>query len=290
MVVIECEKCGQTFQVPPSRASRRFCSYECRKNQVTRACAECGVQFTRKASLAGPYCSRACTLKNMPTNPRRPENYVDQTCPGCGVTFTVSRYKFTEYCSRQCRTKAYTDTRECPTCSSTFTFWKSWPRTYCSNECAGKANVSNIVHFAESAYRALCEQCGTKFTTTPKRSRGRFCSRPCWATWMETNAPRGEQAPNWRGGYDPYYGPSWRAARRATRRRDKVCVECGISPETLGKQLDVHHLVPFRTFGRDRHAEANQLDNLVALCPTCHLKLEWATNWSTKAKKPVAGN
>jgi DEAD/DEAH box helicase domain-containing protein len=36
----------------------------------------------------------------------------------------------------------------------------------------------------------------------------------------------------------------------------------------------VHHIVPFRTF--ESHAQANHLDNLVTLCPRCHMRVEAA--------------
>jgi 5-methylcytosine-specific restriction endonuclease McrA len=93
------------------------------------------------------------------------------------------------------------------------------------------------------------------------------------------NAPSGEDAANWRGGYLPYYGGSWRRARRQARERDGCCQDCGMTPSDLGRALDVHHLVPFKTFGVERHREANDLANLVTLCPTCHIRREWETNW-----------
>jgi DEAD/DEAH box helicase domain-containing protein len=75
------------------------------------------------------------------------------------------------------------------------------------------------------------------------------------------------------------YGPDWPRLRDAVRARDGYrCRVCG-QPEsdcsaTLGKnrQHEVHHKVPFRAFGSA--TEANRLDNLVTLCPTCHHKVE----------------
>jgi len=46
----------------------------------------------------------------------------------------------------------------------------------------------------------------------------------------------------------------------------------------LGRSLDVHHIVPFREFGRERYLEANDPGNLVALCNVCHTAREWRTN------------
>jgi DEAD/DEAH box helicase domain-containing protein len=56
------------------------------------------------------------------------------------------------------------------------------------------------------------------------------------------------------------------------------CSQCGL-PETPGHQHDVHHLVPFRTFGyvrglNDRYMVANLLSNLILVCRTCHQRLE----------------
>ena len=75
------------------------------------------------------------------------------------------------------------------------------------------------------------------------------------------------------------YGPNWQAQRRRVRARDGYrCTQCG-RPEAAGQQHDVHHLVPFRTFGympglNQHYEEANQLDNLVLVCRTCHRRLE----------------
>lgn len=77
------------------------------------------------------------------------------------------------------------------------------------------------------------------------------------------------------------YGPSWAAARDAARTRDgHRCRQCG-APERNGRRHDVHHIKPFRTFGYipgenrvDR--EANDLDNLITLCTTCHHRAEAA--------------
>jgi DEAD/DEAH box helicase domain-containing protein len=68
------------------------------------------------------------------------------------------------------------------------------------------------------------------------------------------------------------YGPGWNRLREAVRRRDGYrCQICG-TPEDAGRQHDVHHKVPFRTF--ISAAEANRMDNLITLCPACHRKAE----------------
>lgn len=84
----------------------------------------------------------------------------------------------------------------------------------------------------------------------------------------------GENNPAWRGGYEPYYGPNWKEQRRKALERDGFkCMNCGRTQEENGKELDVHHIIPFRVFGRKRYKEANDLSNLIALCMKCHRKM-----------------
>jgi predicted HNH restriction endonuclease len=42
----------------------------------------------------------------------------------------------------------------------------------------------------------------------------------------------------------------------------------------LSRQLDVHHIIPFRKFGIERYQEANSLSNLICYCNLCHLIVE----------------
>lgn len=85
------------------------------------------------------------------------------------------------------------------------------------------------------------------------------------------------------------YGPSWPQARQAALARDgHCCQQCG-APERPGRPHHVHHLQPFRSFGyipgenrNDR--QANRLDNLITLCPTCHQRAE-----ASRAKRSALG-
>jgi DEAD/DEAH box helicase domain-containing protein len=77
------------------------------------------------------------------------------------------------------------------------------------------------------------------------------------------------------------YGPNWTKQRNAARARDGyACVVCG-KPESSGKEHHVHHRKPFRSFGyvrgeNDTYLRANDLDNLMTVCPSCHVKIETA--------------
>jgi DEAD/DEAH box helicase domain-containing protein len=70
-------------------------------------------------------------------------------------------------------------------------------------------------------------------------------------------------------------GPDWPRQRELALQRDgRRCRLCGLE-EAASRQLHVHHIQPFRAFGwvpgeNEAWREANQLDNLMTLCPSCH--------------------
>ncbi len=77
------------------------------------------------------------------------------------------------------------------------------------------------------------------------------------------------------------YGPNWVKQREAARQRDGYrCVLCG-KPEPPGRQHHVHHVRPFREFGyrpgeNEAYLLANDLSNLITVCPSCHARIETA--------------
>ena len=91
-----------------------------------------------------------------------------------------------------------------------------------------------------------------------------------WASLSEETISRLREAGMWTN--DPNnYGPGWAKTRDRVRARDKyTCQVCG-AVET-NRQHDVHHKVPFRAF--PSFVEANRLENLITLCPSCHHKAE----------------
>ncbi|HMR99388.1 MAG TPA: DEAD/DEAH box helicase [Anaerolineales bacterium] len=91
-----------------------------------------------------------------------------------------------------------------------------------------------------------------------------------WLTLSEKTIARLRDLGAWSN--DPNdYGPGWDKIRERVRARDRfTCQVCGAVES--GRQHDVHHKVPFRAFtSRD---EANRLENLTTLCPSCHHKVE----------------
>ncbi len=67
------------------------------------------------------------------------------------------------------------------------------------------------------------------------------------------------------------YGSNWEEQKRLARQRDQYrCQLCGVLEKD--KAHHVHHKTPFRSFLDP--FEANRLENLITLCPSCHRKLE----------------
>lgn len=119
-----------------------------------------------------------------------------------------------------------------------------------------------------------CMQCDKRFSQprwyVEKGIRSQFCSNKCRTHW-ESNEDFElvlEGRPEYRGG-------NWKIQADKARARDGFCcASCGITEDALGRQMDVHHKIPYRLF--DSPQEANQLGNLISLCPSCHKKMEGA--------------
>ncbi len=75
------------------------------------------------------------------------------------------------------------------------------------------------------------------------------------------------------------YGPNWQAQRQLALERDgHKCRTCSATAQS-GQPLHIHHIRPFREYGyipgeNDHYKQANVLDNLATLCPSCHRQAE----------------
>lgn len=259
-------------------------------SKVTQVCPECNNSFSYfpNKHQNRTYCSRACQMK---------AKRVETVCPSCGQGFWYHVSWPRVYCSRQCSASVNAKTnlgivelgpQFCDQCGSEIQKDKKTGRRFCSQQCFGlwqSANVRGTNHPSFSRIERTCKQCGQSFHVAPNEIQqgwGIFCGIHCKALWQKEHPPQnklpvmiGDQNPRWKGGYIPYYGPNWRQQRRNARRRDQyTCQRCGITEVEIGRQLDVHHIRPFREFGVDKSAEANELDNLICLCNTCHTLTE----------------
>ena len=119
-----------------------------------------------------------------------------------------------------------------------------------------------------------CDWCGKpvrRDRNQVNRNEHFFCDRDCFSNWKSQNWG-GENSPAWRGGHSNYYGPDWKRQARLARKRDgESCQVCGVNNPQ--RKLDVHHIIRFGDF--DNHSEANDLGNLITVCHSCHMVIEY---------------
>lgn len=164
--------------------------------------------------------------------------------------------------------------------------FERFERFYCSPKCRSKHQSSLVgevsPHWRGGDVTVRCAQCGKSLkrrkSIVSKSKTGRFfCDQKCAGIWKADNLS-GSLVYNWKGGYDNYYGPNWPKQKRAALERDnKSCKICDKTQKQLRKNPDVHHIIPFGEFTIVRYKEANELDNLICFCSSCHSKVHNGT-------------
>lgn len=239
--------------------------------KATYTCGHCGQTFedypSNRTGHSIYFCNRACQ-STWQSEHRRRENSpswkgarVTLTCVICKQPYETSTHQAKHYNSRFC-------SRACV---------KKWLSENHSGE--------NSPSWKGVSAERPCDECGKMYrphSTSKKRQqeqRNGFCSRTCSGIWKSKNLV-GERAARWTGGKTEYYGPNWMRQARAARKRDgHKCRHCGTKKGQKKKALDVHHIKPFKSFGyipgeNDYYLAANDLTNLITLCPACHKDAE----------------
>lgn len=169
------------------------------------------------------------------------------------------------------------NTLNCDQCGKTYTTKPYLARKpgnhFCGSACYGEWQRVHRVGVGAVRVETACGHCGKTLSVPPSKLKPRnYCDRRCLADWRSDNAS-GANGPGWRGGTvgdRGYRGPNWpKQARAALRRDGHKCRHCGEAD-----RLQVHHVRPYRLFADYR--DANQLDNLLTLCLSCHGKAEMA--------------
>ncbi|WP_052948051.1 HNH endonuclease [Aneurinibacillus tyrosinisolvens] len=260
----QCLKCGKTIKVKPSHFERkRFCSRECKYD------------YYRESSTFNAHLSKKKEV----------------CCNTCGKSFLKKQSVITErnFCSRECSNKyksAYWEDLyghikkqvvvTCELCKKEFQVIQSRVKTakYCSKDCLGKANGERAKVQLRKRIEVPCTNCGRPIFKKPSVVRDwNFCNQECMAEYyLESGLFAGANNGAWQGGDINYYGPNWNGQRRKARKRDNyTCQDCGVTEKEYEQELSVHHIVPFRMF--KSYKEANELENLIILCEyPCHRK------------------
>jgi len=183
-----------------------------------------------------------------------------------------------------------TPTTECEQCGDAFEYYPSEKEgLYCPDRVAdggwrdppaldGSANP----RWSGGPVELPATSAARRSSVTPGTStaRRRSVARSGAPSGSRRRSPAGGH-PNWAGGGDREYGPGWAETRRAALERDDhTCLARGATRAELGRNPDVHHLVPVRAFAAadDRDvADAHAVANVVCPCPRCHRNAEFGT-------------
>jgi hypothetical protein len=223
----------------------------------------------------------------------------NRSCERCGSEFYAGHER--KYCSETCRNAAVSfagrsnpnysgekATTTCETCGAEFRYY---PSEKAGSLCADCVEVENWQepprltgadnpNYTGGKRTLTCGFCDTEFERYPSNvgDGATLCSDDCRAAWL-SEAYTGEGHPNYDGGPTGPYGEGWNAVReRALDRDDRACILCGTDAEDLGRNPDVHHVVPVRAFVESpalTERDAHTLDNVVTLCPPCHRRAEF---------------
>lgn len=174
----------------------------------------------------------------------------------------------------------------CLECGATFLYYPSEKRGLFCPACVRDDEVTCIPPKTDATVGRTtveCAQCQSSLSVFDYKALQQdhlFCDRECYATWLVRERRQNDvwvesDNPNWRNGsnQEDRYGQGWpRARNRALLRDEYTCQRCGATSADLGRNPDVHHVEPVRTY--DDPAKAHSLDNLVCLCRDCHLEVE----------------
>jgi hypothetical protein len=213
----------------------------------TYTCLQCGKSVTTPDKRHTKFCSKPCNYAYK---------RVQKTCVICGQPFEVKKSEIDKLVT--CRSE------ECKKATKT---GEHNPFHGRNHDEKAKSKISKANSKPHTEVECACG-CGEKFELPPHRMKRDkktdlfFLDRSHMGKWLI-----GENHWNYRGG-NIYYGDGWNKIAQAVRDRDKVCQMCGKTPQENGRGLDVHHKIPARV------SQDNSMDNLIALCISCHQSLQ----------------
>lgn len=277
-----CQRCGNPFESPHKKA--KFCSADCShkaqgaSKKIDRVCRLCGEKLVTPGQRKLCYCSTEC----RDSDPSRIviDGVVHATCRKCGQGFTHPVWRTNDYCSQECGNAARRTISEveknCQHCGEVFISRDCANRQFCSQKCWHDHAVGENSPSWDSI-DTECAQCGKHLKRQRYRIDGserHFCNSRCRGDWHSEHLT-GENNPLWKGGREHERGKNWLAQRKKALARDNyTCQHCGATKKQIGRTPAVHHIIPFREFGVERYKEANDLTNLITLCPACHMRAE----------------
>lgn len=238
--VKECQRCGEQFEVPPSKVDEyKYCSESCRKGTVTL--------FGQPVMKQCSKCGKSKALEAFPEqyDSERGASYRSNPCRKCRRHRKHERYHSNDDGGF---------TSKCLTCGETFSHYTP-DRSFCCRECADRRN-----HPRNG--RKWCNGCGRRlhvdqFSETPDHDDG--LSSRC----KRCEAIQQHRRENLPGDFtQDDIATQW-------HRQNGECfwcgTSCGVGPSSGKYHID--HLTPI-----SRHSAnpSNHPRNLVVACAACN--------------------
>lgn len=215
------------------------------------SCANCGESFYD--AYAKKYCSKACLREDVPfrgeANPNLERGIVTTECEICGSPL--------EYAPSE-KAGGY-----CPTAS------------WMNRAHAPRDRGSDHPRWSGGMVERECNVSGDAVERYPSGFVSDFvvCSESCRRVWL-SEASTGEGHQNRRGGGNESYGSGWNLLREKAQERDgfERAVN-GKSRDEIGRNPDVHHVVPVRWFAESKEhdrEDAHELENVISFGVDSH--------------------
>lgn len=250
-----CQSCDSAFDSRRGLGVHHSAAHD--ERLPNRECENCGQRFY--AEYEKKYCSTDCRETAVSfageDNPNYSGGKTETDCGICGTSF--------EY---------YPSDKEglyCPTCVET-EHWQTMP------DVDGDSNP----RWSGGQLELTCDVCGETVERYPSNVTGEavLCGEDCQQTWLSESFS-GDGHPNWQGGGNGAYGTGWRRVRQQALERDGYqCTVCSKSKREIGRNPDVHHIIPVRVFVEsDEHdkTDAHYIENVISLCVDCHRKADF---------------
>jgi 5-methylcytosine-specific restriction endonuclease McrA len=246
---------------------------------LKKECAVCSSVFETYKSEDCDTCSTECGYKYREHGVESKLEEIECASPNCDTIFKPDCSR-TKFCSTECaygNRSSDEKSRVLLTCQNCKEIYKILPAyadrsSFCSRECKNEHQEESFQGEGNPAWNSVkidCRECNKSFNVKKSHlDSRRFCSNECYRKWRKGHLT-GEDNPAYNPDYEPKYGDNWDEMReKVLKRDDSECVVCGKDKEDIGREPDVHHIIPIYQF--DEPEDANYLDNLVTLCTKHH--------------------
>lgn len=140
----------------------------------------------------------------------------------------------------------------CDSCGDQFEFYPSDKEGIFCTTCVEEDGTFEGTGYWQRGERVetACKYCGENrevLLSAVERGEERFCNQDRLGSWLSENR-RGPDHHQWTENDATYTGEWWSVREAALERDSRQCQRCGTVAEAPNRSLDVHHIVPVRTF------------------------------------------